>query len=251
MAGDNRPLPAAQSMTCCPRVDVCLSKHTHNLSQSLSLYIFFSTSNLSLSKISAFSQFQKYRSTTDIHSDWNSVSSCSLKKLENISWQEKKWACFSRSDEKSWLYGEVRAYLLCKSNPSAKHVHAIHPTISTGGVWAVWGHLSHGDYRHYDNGYLPHCNGQTACMNLLSSPPSLRLLRLLLTCIAIWLLDPVIVPGQPSRSSVSTLVFAESSRISEVEGNICMLAWIVEEWGWLVMGWLTVVCVRACVCAGV
>lgn len=44
MAGDNRPLPAAQSMTYCPRVDLCLSKHTYtqpHATQSLfsSLYL--------------------------------------------------------------------------------------------------------------------------------------------------------------------------------------------------------------------
>lgn len=53
---------------------------------------------------------------------------------------------------------------------------------------------------------------------------------------AIELLERVMVAGQPSPSCVSTLVFAESSRMSEVEENLCMFTGIVEEWGRLMVG---------------
>lgn len=59
------------------------------------------------------------------------------------------------------------------------------------------------------------------------------------------------VAGQPSPSCVSTSVFAESSRMSEVEENLCMFTGIVEEWGRLVVGvgrdGTADGCVRACV----
>lgn len=133
MAGDNRPLPAAQSMTYCPRVDVCLSKHTHIHTHTL--YIFFSTSNPSLSKISAFSHGNIEAPPSYIQTE-NLSPLVPLKRLKMFSDRKKKMS-FSRSDEKSWLYGEICAYLLYISNPSAKHVHAIRPTTPTGGVWAV------------------------------------------------------------------------------------------------------------------
>lgn len=158
MAGDNRPLPAAQSMTYCPRVDVCLSTHTHTRTRNTharTLSFFLSLPlicqrvkcQLSVSCAEIFKQHTHNHTKGFLFSFFIPIF-----QTINSNFQLEKTYCpwwHKKLLQKSLMHNEViNIYLIYQLSV---FIYLANPK---GGVWVVWGHLNHGDYRHYGNRYL-------------------------------------------------------------------------------------------------
>lgn len=149
MAGDNRPLPAAQSMAYCPMVDVC---RVENKVCVACVYVCISKHTYTQVKC------QLHRNTI-------------YKQHQHTL---RKWLSAPLKLQIIYSLRKLRRLLI------ARCVRTV------GSVVVVWGHLNLGDYRHYGNGHLLHCNRlQTVCVDFLSTDRS----PLFLTCIMVWVLD--------------------------------------------------------------
>lgn len=100
MAGDNRPLPAAQSMTYCPRVDVCLSKHTYthpHATQSLFPSLYLSSVRVKCQLSVSHTEINKQPHTLYIHTLRKWLSAPFLFQTINNNFQpENKWAWWDK-----------------------------------------------------------------------------------------------------------------------------------------------------------